>query len=233
MRAIILAAGKGERLRSIVKEIPKPMVEINGKPILEHNIELLKSYGIVDIYINLHYSPNIIRNYFKDGKKWNVHITYNYEPEILGTAGAVIKFEEHIGYNQFMVFYGDNYYNYNLAEIVKFHNEKKGLGTIGVYEKKDVSQSGIVEIDSNNRILKFIEKPKSHEVVSHLVNTGIYVFEPEIFRLIPKREFSDFGRDIFPKILKEGNNIYAMILKGKLTAIDTPEFYRRAMEGIA
>lgn len=233
MKTVVLAAGKGERLRSIVKEVPKPMVKINGKPILEHNIELLRSYGIADIYINLHYLPDVIRNYFEDGKKWGVNITYSYEPEILGTAGAVKKFEKYIRHNQFMVFYGDNCYNYNLAEIIKFHNEKKGLGTIGVYEKEDVSQSGIVEMGSNNRVLRFIEKPKPHEVVSHLVNTGIYVFAPEIFRYIPERKFSDFGRDIFPKILKEGKNIYAMILKGKLTAIDTPEIYRQAMEEFA
>ena len=242
MKAIVLAAGKGQRLRSIVKDIPKPMIKVNGKPILEHNIELLKRYGITDIYINLHYLPEVISSYFNNGKKWGVNITYSYEPKILGTAGGVKKIVnnwwklETAGKNEsilkplpsnlgpFLVIYGDNYYNFNLAEIIKFHNEKKGIGTIGVYEKKDVSQSGIVEMDNNNKIIKFIEKPKPYEIVSHLVNTGIYIFEFDVINYIPEG-FSDFGKDIFPFIIKQ-EKLYGYVLEGKLIAIDTPELLR-------
>jgi NDP-sugar pyrophosphorylase family protein len=245
MKAIVLAAGKGERLRRVVKDVPKPMIKINGKPILEHNIELLRSYDIADIYINLHYLPDVIRNYFNNGKKWDVNITYSYEPKILGTAGGVRKIANDCwklevggknpkGENSlkplpsnlqpFLVIYGDNYYNYNLAEIIKFHNEKKGLGTIGVYEKEDVSQSGIVEMNNNNKIIRFIEKPKPYEIVSHLVNTGIYICEPDVISYIPEG-FSDFGKDILPFIIKR-EKVYGYVLKGRLIAIDTPELLR-------
>lgn len=230
MKAIVLAAGRGERLRGVVDDVPKPMVKIRSRPILEQNIELLERCGITDIYVNLHHLPDVIRNHFGDGKDWGVNITYSYEPEILGTAGAVKNIEEQIGADQFFVLYGDNLYDYNLAEIMNFHNEKGGLGTVGVYEREDVSQSGIVEMDSNSRIIRFVEKPETHEAVSDLVNTGIYVFEPGILRHIPERQFSDFGNDIFPRILKGNERIYGMVLRGKLTAIDTPEFYQQTME---
>jgi len=231
MKAIVLAAGKGKRLRGIINLIPKPMVKIKGKPILEHNIELLRSHEIKDIYINLHHMPEVIRDYFGNGEKWGVYIVYKYEPKILGTAGAVKNFEDLIGLQKFMVVYGDNCYcDYDLGKIIDFHNKKKGLGTIALYEKDDVSHSGIVEMDDDNKILRFIEKPKPQEMISHLVNTGIYVFEPDIFNFIPDKKFSDFGNDIFPKILKERENLYGIIIEGRLIAIDTPESYKSATE---
>lgn len=230
MKAIVLAAGRGERLKGVVDDVPKPMVKIRSRPILEQNIELLERCGITDIYVNLHHLPDVIRNHFGDGKDWGVNITYSYEPEILGTAGAVKNMEAQIGADQFFVLYGDNLYDYDFAEIIEFHNERKGLGTVGVHERDDVSQCGVVEMDSHNKIISFIEKPEEDEVTSHFVNAGIYVFETGIFNFIPGRKFSDFGRDIFPEVMKRDQSIYGLVLKGRLTAVDTPELYGQATD---
>lgn len=232
MKAIILAAGKSERLKNILKNIPKPMVKIKNRPILEHNILWLKRYGIKEIYINLHHLANVIKDYFKDGAKWGVNITYSYEPVLLGTAGAVRKIiDEYWNIQEiggFLVLYGDNLVDFNLEEILIFHRAKQGVATIVVYEREEVSQSGIVALDKENQIIKFIEKPKQEEVISHLVNAGIYVFEPKIIDYIKQGEFLDFGRDVFPNMIERGEKIFGKIIKGDLIAIDTPKLYEKA-----
>jgi len=231
MKAIILAAGKGERLRGTLNNIPKPMVEINGKPILEHNILLLKKYGITDIYINLHHQPDVIRKRFGNGEKYGVNIKYSYEETLLGTAGAVRKIADEYWNRKecFILLYGDNLYKYDLQEIINFHIEKKGIATIALYEKHEVSQSGIVVLDKDNKILKFIEKPRPEEAVSNLVNTGIYILEPDVLAYIPSRKALDFGRDVFPELIEKGEDIFGVMVKGKLTAIDTPELLKEAL----
>jgi len=233
MKAVILAAGKGERLKGVIDSIPKPMVQINGKPILEHNIKWLRNYGITDIYINLHHLPDMIRSYFSEGSRWGVSIVYSYESELLGTAGAVRKIAgECRGYEKepFLVVYGDNLLSdFNLNQIINFHKTKMGIGTIVLYRKKEVNQSGIAIIDNENKIIKFIEKPKPNEAMSNLVNTGIYVLEPRILEYIPKNGFSDFGKDIFPEIIRSGKSLFGIVLEKRLIAVDTPELLEKAI----
>jgi len=239
MKAVILAAGKGERLRGIMGDVPKPMVRIKGNPILEHNIEWLRSFGIKDIYINLHYLPDVVKNHFVDGAKWRVKISYSYESQLLGTAGAVRKIIEDYWIEElknkqisstFLVIYGDNLFEYDLKKIINFHQIKKGIATVAVYEKDDVTQSGVVLLDRDDKILKFIEKPKSKEIISQLVNTGIYVLEPAVLSYIPHNKPSDFGRDIFPEMIKKNEEVFGTIVKGNLTAIDTPKLLGEVME---
>jgi len=253
VRAIVLAAGKGERLKEITSTTPKPMIEIMGKPILEHNINWLNRYGVKDIYINLHHLPDVVKDYFKDGSRWGARITYSYEPKLLGTAGAVRKIAEEYWYlrtnnyylsdaykdlrdskeqkakDTFVVVYGDNLFEYNLKDIIDFHKRRKGIATIAVYEKDDVNQSGIVLLDNNDKILKFIEKPKPEEAISHLVNAGLYILEPEVLKYIPSDKKIDFGKDIFPEMIQNGENIFGVIVKGDLTAIDTPGLLKEAL----
>ena len=235
MKAILLAAGKGKRLGELTKSVPKPMLRIGRKPILEYNIEWLRDYGIREIFINLHYLPDLIRNYFKKGKKWGVKIEYSYEPNLLGTAGAVRKIFEDYQIknscnenkdNPFLVVYGDNLYEFNLSELKNFHEKNKGIATIGLHEKEKVDQSGIVLLNDKNRITKFIEKPNAHEMISHLVNTGLYILEPQVLEYIPSNKSLDFGKDIFPKMIQKNEKITGVILKGKLTAVDTPALYK-------
>ena len=246
MKAIMLAAGKGKRLGKLTKSIPKPMIKIGKKPILEHNIEWLSRYGINDIYINLHHLPDTIRSYFKDGRKWNVSIQYSYEPKLLGSAGAVRKivkdywiqesvdkdkYNSYPGlHNPFLVIYGDNLFEYDLKKIINYHERKKGIATIALYEKENVDQSGIALLDDDDRIIKFIEKPSPDEVISHLVNTGLYILEPEVLNFIPSTKAIDFGKDVLPKMIKKNEKIFGLILKGDLIAIDTPVLYKQIME---
>lgn len=231
MKAIILAAGKGERLKSVVNRVPKPMVRINGMPILEHNVLLLKKYGITDIYINLHHLPETIKNYFGNGSGFGVSINYSFEETLLGTAGAVRKIADEYWNvpERFVLLYGDNLLKYDLGEIISFHLRKKGMATIAVYKKDDVSQSGIVLLDNENKVLRFIEKPKPEEVKSNLVNTGIYIMEPEVLGYIPQGKNLDFGKDVFPEMILKNESIFGIIVNGKLTAIDTPVLYKQAI----
>lgn len=235
MKAIILAAGKGERLRSVVSDIPKPMIKVGGKPILEQDVCWVRDAGISDLYINLHHLPEAIRANFGDGRRWGVNITYSYEPQLSGTAGAVRKIaSDHWPSDDrspFVVVYGDNLLvNFDLGAIVGFHGAKKGIGTVGLHYREDVSQSGIAVLDANQRIVRFIEKPRLDQVVSHWVNVGIYVLEPEILEYIPAKGSSDFGRDVFTRVLDVGERLYGMTCDCPLTAVDTPEMLERAVE---
>lgn len=235
MKAILLAAGKGKRLKEVTKSIPKPMIQINRKPILEHNINWLKRYGINDIYINLHHLPDVIRDYFEDGSMLGVKITYSYEYELFGTAGAVKKIAQECWQSQafpFFVVYGDNLFEYDLKQIFDFHQRKKGIATIAVYEKDDVGQSGIVLLSEENRVLNFIEKPGPEEIVSNLVNTGIYVLETDVLDYIPSKKEFDFGKDLFPEMIQKGEEIFGITVKGSLMAVDTPELLNRAVNPV-
>lgn len=245
MKAIVLAAGKGERLKNVVDDVPKPMIKVGGKSILEHDIEWLAGFGIKDLYVNLHHKPDVIRNHFGSGARWGVKITYSYEPELLGTAGAVRRIADEywrvsnrktgfdppfLNYEKgpFLVIYGDNLYKLDLQEIISYHTQKKGAATIAVYEKEDVSQSGIVVMGRENRIFRFIEKPKPGEEQSHLVNTGVYVLEPAVLDYIPSNKTLDFGNDVFPEMTIKEEPVYGVVVNGSLIAVDTPALLRTA-----
>jgi len=225
MKAILLAAGKGQRLGELTSRNPKPMIEINGKPILEHNIEMCRKAGINDIYINLHHLPDIIRNYFGDGSKYGVHITYSYEEDLLGTAGALIPLKNKLENEPFFVIYGDNYIPFDLNELIFFNEGKKADISILFHWRENVGNSGIAEFTNKDRIIKFIEKPLNLNN-NNWVNAGIYYVERmNFFDLIGIND--DFGIDIFPKLLKLEYNLYGLKTKAQLVAIDTPELFRR------
>lgn len=229
MKALILAAGIGSRLGL---DIPKPMYEIEEKPVLEHNILLLKKYGIKDIVINLHYRPEIIKEYFEDGKKRGVNISYSYEEELLGTSGAVKKvnlFEDEVG----LIVYGDNFTDINLKEMLEAHNESKPYATIALFDPNKNVNSGIaggkVNIDNNRKIISFTEG--SDNSSNGYVNAGIYVLDQKIFDIIPEG-VSDFGKDIFPKLLESNKTIKGYITDSFVLAIDTKEALASTQEQI-
>ena len=233
MKAMILAAGQGTRLRPITDEIPKPMAPLAGKPLLEYNIELLKKHDVREIAINLHYRPETITNHFGNGTKWGVQITYSWESKLLGTAGAVKKLESFFTDAPFLLLYGDNLSNCNLTRLIDFHQAKKGIATIALYKREDVSQSGIAQLDKDARILRFLEKPRPEQVFSHFVNAGIYVLEPHILKYIPSEQPYDFSRELFPKLLNGGKRLYSYVMTEELLWVDTPEDYQRAQIYIA
>jgi len=228
MKAMILAAGHGTRLHPLTERIPKCMVPISGKPLLEHTIEWVQQHGVTELIINLCHLPMIVMDYFRDGTRWGVHITYSVEKEPLGTAGGV-KNAAWFFDSPFFVWYGDNLSTCDLHRLYRFHRAKGGIATIALHHRDDPLASGIVGLDDQDRIIRFVEKPKPDQVFSHWVSAGILVLEPEVLDAIPDGTSSDFGRDLFPSLLTRGEAIYGYRMsQGEyLWWIDTPEDLRR------
>ncbi len=229
MRAVILAAGKGERLKDVATGLPKPMIRFRGKPLLEHNIELCKHFGITELFINTHHLPEVIRNYFGDGSNFGVTIRYSFEEILLGTSGAVKNLAGFLKRDPFFVLYGDNYSDYDLSLLEQTAQQKNAIAVIGFHWREDTSSSGVAEFAADGRITRFVEKPKPNECESHWVNAGVYYFRPEIMDHIPTG-FSDFGKDVFPKLLDSEVAMYGVCRKADVIAFDTPEMYNRSID---
>lgn len=226
MNAVILAAGKGERLGETTRRTPKPMLRIEGKPILEHNIEWCRKHGFTRLFINLHHLPAAIKGRFGDGSRLGVTIVYKTEKKLLGTAGAVRRFAPALRGGPFLVLYGDNWVDYDLSALMKRHLRARADMSIAVFRLADVRLSGVVVLDRAGWIKSFVEKPKAASAKPGLVNAGVYVMNPELLKDIP-RGFSDFGRDVIPRLLERGRRVLGVRMTRKVRAVDTPELYRR------
>jgi NDP-sugar pyrophosphorylase family protein len=226
VRAFVLAAGEGQRLRPLTEHVPKPMIEIAGRPILEHNVRMLVRHGVRDITINTHYMPDAVTAHFGDGSGLGARITYAHEPELLGTAGALNavrgRFDE-----TFLVAYGDNLTTCNVSALVERHRASGAAGTIALFERDDVSQSGVAQLDRNDRVVGFVEKPRAADAVGHWVNAGLLVLEPSIFGYIPGRGVSDFGKDVLPAALAAGEVLSGYRMTEHLWWIDSLADYER------
>lgn len=232
MKAMILAAGVGSRLGQITANTPKPMVPIGGKPVMEYIVNLLRLYNIEDVIANLHYLPEIIMNYFQDGSSHGIRLTYSVEEKLLGTAGGV-KNNQWFLDETFLVISGDALTDINLADFLKIHRERKALATIALKEVAEVEQFGVVITDEKGRIRSFQEKPGREEALSNLASTGIYIFEPEIFDLIPPGEFYDFGRNLFPLLVEKDLPFYGYQMDGYWCDIGTVETYQKACQDVS
>lgn len=216
MKAIILCAGKGERMRPLTEGIPKPMVEINGKPLLWYNLQLLKKHNIKQVAINTSHLPEKIKDYFGDGKKFGINITYSYEQELLGTSGALNNFKDFFN-ETFVVLYGDNLTDVDLTRMIQHHKKTDAIATIALRRKpKDYKTQSLILAYEDLRIKEFIEKP-SDELVqklsrdNKLINSGIYIMKPRLLTYI-KEGFSDFAYDVFPEIIKKGEKVMGFII---------------------
>ena len=219
-----MAGGFGTRLRPLTNNIPKPMVPIANKPMLEHLINLLKMHNINDYIMLLYYQGDIIKNYFGDGSKFGVTIKYILPDRDYGTAGAV-KFTEKYITDDFLVISGDVLTNFNLTEFYNYHKEKDSLATISLYSSDNPTQYGIVLTDNDSRIVRFVEKPLSSEIFSDTINTGLYYFKKEIFKHIPESENFDFSNDLFPHLLREEIPLYGYKTSGYWRDIGNLEDY--------
>ncbi len=207
MKAVIMAGGEGTRLRPLTCTVPKPMVPVANKPMMEHIIELLVRYEFRDIAVTLQYMPEIIREYFSDGSTFNARIRYYVEDKPLGTAGSVKNAESFLD-DTFIVISGDALTDINLEEAVAFHKSKNAMATL-VLKRVDVPlEYGVVVTDNEGRIIRFLEKPGWSQVFSETVNTGIYILSPEIFKYIRGDKPFDFSRDLFPILLNENKPLY-------------------------
>jgi mannose-1-phosphate guanylyltransferase len=196
MKAMVLAAGLGTRLRPLTNEISKPMVPVLDRPVMAHILDLLHRHGIEEVVANLHYFPEPIREYFGD------RISYSFEQELLGTAGGVRNCSEFFGATPFLVISGDALTDIDLGALARRHEQAGGIATLAVKKVPDTREYGVVLHDRDGRITGFQEKPAPDEALSDLGNCGIYVFEPEIFDYFPERPFADWAQDVFPALLE-------------------------------
>lgn len=215
MKAVVLCAGKGTRIREVTgSKIPKPMIEIDGKPILAQIIENLSDSGVEEVLINLHHKGEKIEERFGTSYK-GVEISYYWEEELLGTAGALNQMKDDLN-DDFLVVYGDIISNLNLGSLADFHKSQDSIGTILVYKgEEDLSKSSIIDIDNENKIKRFVEKP-GEEFISNFkgdiwTNAGIYCFSPEIIEFIGEGKI-DFAYDVFPSVLESPNSLSAFEL---------------------
>ncbi len=212
MQLVIIAGGKGTRLG--LSDIPKPMVKIEGKPLLEHQIELAKRFGINEIFILSGHLAHIIEDYFKSGAAWGVKIHHIVEPYPLGTAGALILLDDKIK-ERFMVFYGDIIMDFDIESFINFDAEvKNSIGTAIVHPNDHPYDSDLLELDKKNNVTRVLSKPhKEGEYYQNLVNAAVYIFSPKIFDYIKKGAPQDFGKDILGQIVDKGE-----ILRGYKSA---------------
>ncbi|WP_018988206.1 sugar phosphate nucleotidyltransferase [Aromatoleum toluclasticum] len=219
---MILAAGQGTRVRPLTKNVPKPMVPILGKPVLEYLIEHLARFGVKEIMINVAFNHHKIEDYFRDGHRWGVEIGYSYEgvrdhgeivPKALGSAGGMRRIQDFGGFfdETTLVICGDALIDLDIGAALDEHRHKKALASVVTLEvpREQVQNYGVVVTDANGRVKSFQEKPAPAAAKSTLASTGIYIFEPEVFDLIPPGREFDIGSELFPLLVAEERPFYA------------------------
>ncbi|MBI5078289.1 MAG: nucleotidyltransferase family protein [Candidatus Yonathbacteria bacterium] len=237
MKALILSAGLGTRLRQLTETTPKSLLPINGKPLLSYHLESLYKYGVRDILINTHYLHKQINEFVKNNRdRFNgLTIQIAFEKELLGSAGTLKKNAPFFkGEDDFLVVYGDNLTNINYGKLIAAHKEKNGIATIASYVEEHPEGKGIISFNENGKILKFIEKPRSNKIISKYANAGIYVLNSRIFKYLNSIDKTplDFGHDIFPYLLVKNEEMYVYKMDEILLDIGTPESYNDA-QGIS
>lgn len=225
MKAMILAAGKGTRVRPITHVLPKPMIPLVRKPVMEFLVEHLKAHGVRQIMVNTSHLAPVIEEYFRDGDRFGIQMAYSFEGDLIegqlegeamGSAGGMKKIQDFSGFfdETFVVLCGDALVDVDFSEVLRFHRERKSIATLVLRDvpAEDVSKYGVVETDDSGRIIRFQEKPSREEAASTTINTGIYVFEPEIFQYIPSGVEFDIGAQLLPELVRNGQNIFGVSL---------------------
>ena len=207
IKAVIMAGGEGTRLRPLTCDVPKPMVPILNRPVMEYTIKLLNKHNINDISVTLAYLPSVITEYFGDGKEWGVSLNYFIEETPLGTGGSVKNAGESLD-GTFIVISGDALTDLDLEKAVEFHRQKGSKATLVLKRETIPLEYGVIITDDSDRIIRFLEKPSWGEVFSDTINTGIYILEPEVLDYYKRGENFDFSKDLFPKLLRDGVPMY-------------------------
>ena len=223
MKAMILAAGKGTRVRPMTHVLPKPMIPLVRKPVMEFLVEHLKANGITEIMVNTSHLAPVIEEYFRDGDRFGVQMAYSFEGDLvdgkiegkaIGSAGGMKKIQDFSGFfdETFVVLCGDALIDVDFAEVLRFHRERNSIATLVLRDvpPEDVSKYGVVETDASGRIVQFQEKPSREEAVSSTINTGIYIFEPEVLEYIPSGVEFDIGSQLLPELVRSGQSIYGI-----------------------
>ncbi len=240
MRAMIMAAGLGTRLRPVTYEMPKPMVPVLNRPAMEHILELLARHGFREVIANLHWFPELIREHFGDGSRLGIELSYSEEEELLGTAGGVRNAVGFLG-EQFLVISADAVTDIDLAAMRTFHASHDGIATLATKRVQDTSEFGVVVCGQDGRVQGFQEKPDPAEALSDLANCGIYMFDAEVFDyFLPEGErskvakpddppgFNDWATDVLPALLESDVPFYSHEISGYWNDIGNLEELRRS-----
>jgi NDP-sugar pyrophosphorylase family protein len=232
---MILAAGKATRLRPLTDNCPKCLMPLAGRPLIDWTLLWLRRAAVTKCMINLHYLPNMVKDHVGNGSRYNLEVQYSYEPELLGTAGAVRKVADFFADDPFYVIYSDNFSQWDLRKLREVYEmassrapDDNPAGVIAVHCREDVTSSGMVVSDPDDRIIRYVEKPKPEDVVSHYVNAGFYFLHPKVLSYIPEGQFYDFSYHVFPAMLAADECLYAVKMDEKIIGIDTIEAYERA-----
>jgi mannose-1-phosphate guanylyltransferase len=245
MKAMILAAGKGTRVRPITHTIPKPMIPILQKPVMEFLLELLREHGFTEVMVNVSHLAEEIENYFRDGQRFGVEIAYSFEGRIedgeligdaLGSAGGLKKIQNFQRFfdDTFVVLCGDALIDLDLTEAVRRHREKGALASLITKRvpMDQVSSYGVVVTDEEGRVRSFQEKPDVVDAASDMINTGIYIFEPEVLDYVPSGVPFDIGSDLFPKLAESGAPFYALPMEFEWVDIGKVPDYWQAIRSV-
>jgi NDP-sugar pyrophosphorylase family protein len=227
MKAMILAAGFGTRLRPLTDTLPKPLLPVGNRPLIHYNLLLLKKYGITDVLINLHHHGERIVREVGNGLRFGMNVIYSEEPTILGTGGAIKKVRSEVADGAFLVINGDILVDINLDKAVEFHHRKKGVATLILREDEEVDRYGPVEIDAKNRIRNILGKCCwNGEKLNRLMFTGIHIVEPKALDYVPQDLFYSIT-DAYIEMVRRGEKLYGYVMKGYWTDIGVIERYRR------
>jgi mannose-1-phosphate guanylyltransferase len=225
---MVLAAGQGTRLRPLTEATPKPMVPIGNIPLLERTLRWLAREGVKDVMINVHHKPRAITDYVGNGRLFGTNVSYSKEDVLLGTAGAVKKCQDYFGSDPFLVIYGDNLLEVSLRPLVHRLESSSADAVLGLFTAPDPTACGLVLTEPDGRIIKFQEKPAAEEVFTDQANAGVYLLTSKVFNYIPEETPYDFGKQVFPEMLKAGLNLNGILLNGYLQDTGTPQSYRQA-----
>lgn len=199
-KAVVLAGGLGTRLRPLTYKTPKPLIPIHGKTLTEHVFDILKKFGVKEVFLSLCYKAEEIKDYFGDGSKFGLKISYLIEKEPMGTAGPLLlnKIDE-----TFIMLNGDNLFNLDFEKMFELHKKNKAVATIALKQIEDVTRFGVVKLEGD-KILEFVEKPKKEQAPSNWISSGYYILEPDVFDFLPKKNFVMMEKHVFPEIAKQG-----------------------------
>ena len=227
-KAVILAGGRGTQLRPYTYEIPKPLLPVNGTPILEHLILQLKKNGITQIIIAISYLGEKIKEYFGDGKKWGVSIEYSEETDNLMTGGALKKVKENLNNESFLVIHGDVLTDFSFADFIQYHKEQGSMATVALTTTEKPTQFGQIKMQGTT-LVEFYQNNEKQDLKSHLIHTGIYAFEPEIFNRFPKNKKEFSLEDVIRDLIAE-HEVNGYVFNGTWHDVGNPENYELAIK---
>ncbi|MFZ5973967.1 MAG: sugar phosphate nucleotidyltransferase [Bacillota bacterium] len=231
MQAVIMAGGVGNRLRPLTCRIPKPMVPLMDRPVMEYAVGHLKKHGILDVAVTLQYLPEVITDYFKDGSQFGMNIRYFYEDKPLGTAGSVRQAAADFK-DTFVVLSGDGLTDIDISSAMRFHSEKGAMATLVLKRMDSPLEFGTVMLNADGSIDRFVEKPTRAQVFSDTVNTGIYILEPEVLEYVEKDIMVDFANDVFPRLLQDNKPLFGFVSENYWCDIGSAETYLAAHRDI-